>query len=58
MTSEQQDIVLLDIRRRGLLYLVEFSNDYQVRVTKTVIEHLQLSPGTAYGEQEFTMSFT
>lgn len=53
MVEEREYISIIDIKRRGMVYFVDFSNDEQVRATKGVIDKLNLSAGDEFTENEF-----
>ncbi|MEZ5357692.1 MAG: regulatory protein RecX [Candidatus Zixiibacteriota bacterium] len=53
MQDEQETIVLIEIARRGLGYLLTFSNDFEVRATKGTIDACQLVSGMIFSPKEF-----
>jgi SOS response regulatory protein OraA/RecX len=53
MKSENDKIVLTEIRRKGQLYLIQFSNEFEIRATKRTIDHLELSVGSTFSVATF-----
>lgn len=53
MTTDRDIIRLNAIGRRGTLFLLTFSNGYEVRAGKRVIEQLGLSEGDEFGREMF-----
>ncbi len=53
MHSGEDVIILTEIARRGMSYIVSFSNDVEIKTTKGVIDKLQLITGDAFSGDEF-----
>ncbi len=53
MDSGSENIYLLSIQRRGMLFLLTFSNDFEVKATSGVVKRLSLAEGAEFNQATF-----
>lgn len=54
MLGEDDAIILTEISRRGMSYILTFSNEFEIRATKGIIDKYELIAGMAFSPREFT----
>jgi regulatory protein len=54
MDSEQEIISLVSIQRKGMLFLLTFSNGFEIKATSGVVKRLNLAEGTEFTPATFT----
>jgi SOS response regulatory protein OraA/RecX len=53
MSTEAEIIAIVEIQRRGMLFLISFSEGSQIRATKGTIDRLDLSEESQFSRQTF-----
>jgi regulatory protein len=54
MSEHESDIVLESVERRGRSFLLSFSDNYQIRATKGVIDRFRLAEGARFSPETYT----